>query len=258
MTAPRIARRLALAALPALALSGCGDPVGDWIKGMREKKPAAAEAEAERPPAFELNDTAPMPGEGPPDLVPDAPGFSLAADGPGVCFRLIAEKFGADVKVSEVSSFFGGGEGLDSIVVAPRGQMTSCSVSFQSPADPRKLLSARYDLRSGSFGAPQPVEIRVMGGNAATFRLSDHVIPLSRVDAAALSGLMKAQDARLKKVFSDYAWTGVRLSGPDPFSSSHRLRLDLNGRIAANDLKSSGYASVSLDGKRITADYLMP
>lgn len=75
---------------------------------------------------------------------------------------------------------------------------------------------------------------------------------------AAVTGVMEAQAKRLKSVYGEYAWTGVRLSGPDAFSRTHKLRLDLDGRLAANDLKESGYASVSLDGKRITADYLMP
>ncbi len=50
----------------------------------------------------------------------------------------------------------------------------------------------------------------------------------------------------------------MRLSGPDAFSRTHTLRLDLDGRLAANDIRESGYASVSLDGRRITANHLMP
>jgi hypothetical protein len=95
-------------------------------------------------------------------------------------------------------------------------------------------------------------------GDASSFRLEDHVIPLSRVNAAALTGVMDAQEQRLKAVYGDYAWSGVRLSGPDAFSRTHTLRLDLDGRLAANDIKDGGYASVSLDGKRITANHLMP
>jgi hypothetical protein len=251
ITTPR-SKKLAIAVMLTLALGGCGDPVGDWLKGKGKGDDKAA-ADAEKPAPFELNDSI----GAPPDDA--APGEMLTlAMGPDICFRKIAERFGADVKVSEITSFFGGGDGLGGIVVSPRGQMTSCSVTFQSPSDPRKLLSSRYDTQTGSFSAPQPVEITVMGGNAADFRLADYVVPLSRVNASALTGVMHAQDARLKKVYSDYAWTGVRLSSPGAFSNTHTLRLDLDGRLAANDIKESGYASVSLDGKRITADYLMP
>ena len=73
----------------------------------------------------------------------------------------------------------------------------------------------------------------------------------SAFNAAALTGVMNAQAQRLKSVYGDYAWSGVRLSGPDAFSRTHTLRLDLDGRLAANDIRESGYASVSLDGKRI-------
>lgn len=235
----------------ALALSGCGDPVGDWLF-KNKQQPTSRASDFDR---------AATPDAPPPDGLenggPAARVLTLAA-GPDVCFREIARKFGPDVRVSEITSFFGGGKGLDTIVAHPRGEMTSCSVSFQSPSDPRKLLSARFDSRTGTFGEPEPVEITVMGGNAADFRLADYVIPLSRVNAAALADVMKAQDQRLRTVYGDYAWTGVRLSAPGAFSQTHTLRLDLDGRLAANDIKESGYASVSLDGKRIVADHLMP
>lgn len=251
ITAPP-AKSVAIAFILSLGLSACGDPVGDWLKGKGGDKDTAANREA--PPPFELPDTSAVPGA----ANAGAGEVLTLAMGPDICFRKIAERFGADVKVSEITSFFGGGEGIGGISVAPRGQMTSCSVTFQSPSDPRKLLSARYDSQTGSFSTPQPVEITVMGGNAADFRLADYVIPLSRVNASALTGVMNAQDTRLRKVYSDYAWTGVRLSSPGAFSSTHTLRLDLDGRLAANDIKESGYASVSLDGKRITADHLLP
>ena len=244
----------AVLATLALGLSGCGDPVGNFFKG--DDNAIAENGDAPPPDTLSPDD---LPGGGDRGGSGSSSGAVLSlADGPDVCFREIAKKFGADVKVSEITSFFGGGEGLDNIVASPRGQMTSCSVSFQDPANPKKLLSASFDTRTGAFGDPRPVEITVMGGNAADFRLSDYVIPLSRVNAAALTGVMEAQKPRLSKVYGDYAWTGVRLSSPGAFSGTHTLRLDLSGRLAANDIKESGYASVSLDGKRITADYLMP
>ena len=184
-----------------------------------------------------------------------APALTLAS-GPDVCFREIAGKFGSDVMVSEITSFFSPGEAISGRSSEPRGQMTSCTVSFQNPSDPRKLLTASFNTRTGTFGEPSPVEITVMG-NAANFRLTDYVVPLERINAAALTGVMSEQEKRLKTVYGEYAWSGVRLSGPDAFSRTHTLRLDLDGRLAANDIKESGYASVSLDGKRITANHLI-
>lgn len=239
---------LAAATLLSFCLSGCGDPVGDFFKG--ENEAAAENLEAPPPDGLGQSD---LPG----DATVGAKILSLAS-GPDVCFREIGKQFGPEVKLSEVTSFFSAGEKIDGRSSAPRGQMTSCSVSYQSPSDPRKLLSARFDPNTGSFGTPTPVEITVMGGNAADFRLADYVVPLSRIQPAALSQLMKAQEKRLQAVYSDFAWSGVRLSSPGAFSRTHTLRLDLDGRLAANDIKESGYASVSLDGKRITADFLLP
>jgi hypothetical protein len=246
-------KRIPLAAAAALALTlglaGCGDSSGDA---------GSANAIDSR----ELLDIAPRDDPGMPSpgasasAGTPAPALTLAS-GPDVCFREIARKFGPDVKVSEITSFFSPGEAIAGRSSEPRGQMTSCTVSFQNPSDPRKLLTASFNARTGTFGEANPVEITVMG-NAANFRLEDHVIPLSRVNAAALTGVMEAQEARLKSVYGDYAWSGVRLSGPDAFSRTHTLRLDLDGRLAANDIRESGYASVSLDGKRITSNHLMP
>lgn len=180
------------------------------------------------------------------------------ADGPDVCFRAIAEHLGAEAKVSEITSFFSVGSEIDSGATKPEGEMTSCQVKYQNPDDPRKLLSTRLNLRTGEFDAPKPLEITVMGGNSADFRLDDYLIPLSQINPAALTSIMDAQKARLGGVFSRYAWSGVRLSAPDAFSDTHTLRLDVKGRLASNDVKENGYASVSTDGKKITADHLLP
>lgn len=242
---------LAAAAMLSITLVGCGNTSGTGDNSA-DIHPASVDV-----PEFAPRDE---PGMPPPDGLESGaspvPALTLAS-GPDACFREIARKFGSDVKVAEITSFFSPGEAISGRSSEPRGQMTSCTVSFQNPSDPRKLLAARFDTRTGRFGEPSPVEITVMG-NAASFRLQDHVIPLSRVNAAALAGVMEAQDARLKSVYGDYAWSGVRLSGPDAFSRTHTLRLDLDGRLAANDIRESGYASVSLDGRRITANHLMP
>lgn len=252
MTLPRPALFLTAAALLSLGLGGCGNSSGD-----------GGNSSATDAVSGELLDLEPVdePGMAPPDGLESgggssAPALTLAS-GPDVCFREIARKFGPEIKVAEITSFFSAGEAISGRSSEPRGQMTTCTVSFQNPSDPRKLLAASFNTRTGAFGAPSPVEITVMG-DAASFRLDDHVIPLARVNAAALTGVMDAQEKRLKTVYGDYAWSGVRLSGPDAFSRTHTLRLDLDGRLAANDIKEGGYASVSLDGKRITANHLMP
>ena len=252
MTLPRPAILLTAAALLSLGLGGCGNSSAN-ADDSNAIDPASVE-----PFEFPARDESGMPPlDGLESGGGSAPALTLAS-GPDVCFREIAKKFGSEVKVAEITSFFSAGEAISGRSSEPRGQMTSCTVSFQNPSDPRKLLTARFDTRTGTFGEPSPVEITVMGGNAANFRLADYVVPLGRVNAAALTGVMNAQEQRLKTVYGEYAWSGVRLSGPSAFSRTHTLRLDLDGRLAANDIKESGYASVSLDGKRITANHLMP
>jgi hypothetical protein len=180
------------------------------------------------------------------------------AQGPDVCFKAIAKHIGANTKVSEITSFFSSGPEIDSSSTEQKGQLTTCSVQYQNPDDPRKLLGTRLDIASGQFDKPAPVEISVSGGNAAEFKLDDYLIPLSQLNPAALTAIMDSQKARLSGVYGKYAWTGVRLSSPDAFSQTHTLRLDVEGRLASNDIKESGYASITPDGKKITTNYLLP
>ena len=191
------------------------------------------------------------------DAKPAAAAPTLA-EGPDVCFRAIAKHLGADTKVSEITSFFSVGSAIDSSDSKPEGEMTTCTVEYQNPDDPRKLLNTRLNISTGQFDAPRPVEITVSGGNAAEFNLEDYLIPLSKIDAAALTSVMDAQKAKLGEVYSRYAWSGVRLSAPGPFSNTHTLRLDVTGRLASNDIKEDGYASITTDGKTITTNHLMP
>jgi hypothetical protein len=179
------------------------------------------------------------------------------SSGPDVCIRAIIKHLGANTKVSEMTSFFSSGSAIESSDSEPQGQLTTCTVQYQSPDDPRKLVGTRMDIETGQFEAPSPVEITVMG-NAADFKLDDYLIPLTSIDAAALSTIMEGQKARMSGIMSSYAWTGVRLMGPGAFDNKHTLRLDVTGRLASNDIKHDGYASVSTDGKTITADHLMP
>jgi hypothetical protein len=248
-------RTIAWAAITlAIGLGGCDGPAPE--EPANSAAPDLIDVEV---PEFAPRNAMDMAVPDPLASGPSVPALTLAGDGPDACFREIAKAFGPDIRVAEITSFFSAGEAISgSASAAPRGQMTSCSVSFQDPKDPRKLLSARFDTRTGRFGEPSPVEITVMGGNAADFRLADHVVPLTRVNAAALTGVMEAQDRKLKSVYGDYAWSGVRLEAPDAFSRVHTLRLDLDGRIAANDIRKGGYASVSIDGRRMTRNYLLP
>jgi len=179
------------------------------------------------------------------------------ADGPDVCFKAIAAHLGADAKVMEVTSFFSAGSEINSSDREPKGQLTGCSVDYQDPANPKKLVGTRLDLNTGKFSEPHPIELNVTG-DAANFRLDDYLVALSQVDAAALAAQFEALRPQLEGVYSSYAWTGVRLQPPGAFSNVPTLRLDLDGRLAANDLKKGGYASISIDGKEVVRNNLLP
>src|SRR5690606_14931688 len=152
-----------------------------------------------------------------------------------VCLRAIDEHLGADGQVSQMSSRFDAD-----------GWLLSCTVDYQHPDDAPTPVGARTDASSCTFSEPHHIA-HTTAGNAADFRLEDYLIPLSQVDAAALTGAQESLKAELDGVYGSYAWTGVRLMPPGAFSDTHTLRLDLEGRIAANDIKNSGYASVSVD-----------
>ncbi|RZF65178.1 hypothetical protein EWE75_07360 [Sphingomonas populi] len=179
------------------------------------------------------------------------------AQGPDVCFRAIAKQLGADVKVSEINSFFSPGSKIDASDDEPEGELTTCSVKYQNPEDPRKLLSISMDTHTGTFGKPAPVEISVSGGDASKFKLEDILIPLSTVNAAGLTSIMESQKAKLSSVYSHYAWSGVRLLSPR-FSDVHTLRVDVDGRLASNDIKENGYLSILTDGKTVKINRLTP
>ena len=169
------------------------------------------------------------------------------ADAHDACFRAAAEQIGADAPVSEINSTFS----------ADTGELQLCTVDYQNPADPRKLVGQRLDLATGRFSDPYDIELSV-SGDAASFRLDDYVLPLSQVDVAALPAVIEAQKPALDGVYGSYSWTSVRLMPPGAFSDTHTLRLDLDGRLAANDVRNSGYLSVSTDGGTVVANHLLP
>jgi len=252
----------------ALGLSACGkkaanDGIADAgppAKAVDAPATAAKLPETPKPKTPEVPQPQPQTPETP-EVPQKNAGTSAAvptlADGPDVCFRAVAKHLGADAKVSEISSSFSPGNAIDSNARAPEGQLTSCTVQYQNPEDPRKLLSASLNIATGEFEAPVPVELTVTG-NAATFKLENYLIPLSKVNAAALSSVMEGQKAKLSTVYSRYAWDSIALMAPGAFDRVHTLRLDVRGRLAANDIKGNGYASVSVDGKKIIRNFLKP
>src|SRR5690606_36307357 len=152
-----LARPALFATALALALAACGgaDPATNAA--------GAAGAPADAPT------TAPTTASASASAVP------RFADGHDACFSAVAADLGADASVSEITSLFS----------ADSGELQVCSVDYQNPDDPRKLVGQRLDPATGQFSEPHDIELTV-SGNAADFRLEDYLLPLSQVDAAAL------------------------------------------------------------------------
>ena len=224
---PSPVRNCLLGTAVALALSACGN---------NADTPAATAADA-------ATDATSAPAVAAPPAQAQALTF---ADGPDVCFRAVADALDPATPVSEITSAFD-----------DEGRLEVCTVDYQNPADERKLVGQRLDPATGTFGEPYDIELSV-SGDAASFRLADYLVPLSQVDAAALAETIEGLKPSLEPVYSSYRWTRVRLESPGPFSEVHTLRLDLDGRLAANDVKNSGYASVSLDGRQVVRNHLLP
>ncbi len=207
--------------------------------------------------AGEALDTIAAQVEGAADELSGSANAPTFADGPDVCFKAAAEKLGADAKVAEIASFFSEGPDVDPSEDEPKGQLQTCTVDYQDPEDPRKLLSMRMDSSTGEFQEPQQVEISV-SGNAAEFNLDDYLVKLSDVNTSGLAAKLEEQKAKLDEVYSTHAWTGVRLTEPGAFSDVHLIRVDVAGRIEANDIKGDGYAEFSIDGTKTIGNRLVP
>ena len=114
------------------------------------------------------------------------------------------------------------------------------------------------NVRTGEFAPSSPVDITVTGGDAAEFKRADYVTPLAQVNAAGLTPFMEAQRGPMGKIYSRFAWLGVRLMSPGIFSNVHVLRLDIDGRLATNDVKENGYAEFATDGATLKSNNLKP
>lgn len=174
-------------------------------------------------------------------------GKSLAFDdGADVCFREVSALLPAETKVQEISSYFG-----------EDGKLQVCTVDYQDPQDPRKLVGQRFDAHSGKFSEPYQIELSV-SGNAADFRLEDYLVPLSQVDTSGLGATVEGLKPSLDEVYGSYRWVSVNLESPGPFNEVHTLRLNLEGRLAANDVRNTGSAWLALGGNEVVRNALLP
>lgn len=241
----RAAVLVAALSLP-FALVACGDPTADRdidaeISAMESERAAeeAAAASAEAAASASAEATAwPVP--------------TFQDAGPGVCVDLITDQLGTDLQVHEITSFFSGGPDLEdppiSGEVPAKGELTTCSISYQDPDDEIVLLQRDLDLETGEFEAPVQLEIQY-SGDASEFDLDDYVMDLGELDVSGLPDIVAAEEPALEEVFSDFAWDAVRLMAPGPGSEVHELRLDVAGLIASNGLEENGAMYLTPQGE---------
>lgn len=198
-------------------------------------------------------------GSGDSDTGPAA--YTLKKDGPGACFTAVREELGPDIKVYEVESGFEVGADLtryDAGLPDPPkvGDLTTCIASYQDPKRPKKLLQIRLGTDYTEFDGPNQLELNVIG-DAAEFRLEDHLVPLSAIDTKALARLTKSQQKALNGAYTKWAWVAVSLRAPDFSSRNHELAVDATGRLKSNDVLERGSMSVALDGSKILSNGLV-
>lgn len=181
----------------------------------------------------------------------DAVGGGSMGTGPDACFKAAAEKLGADAKVSDVTALYSPGPEVDPSATEPAGTVMSCTVYYQDPDNPLKLLGIVYNNAAmGGFSQPAPVEVSV-SGDAADFKLDDMLVPLSGINASGLADVMAANKAKLDERYSAHGLTMVQLVGPSSFRDGFALRVQYDGRLKSNDVKEDGSATIALDGKTV-------
>ena len=78
------------------------------------------------------------------------------------------------------------------------GTLTRCRVDYQDPANPQKMLRQEMNAKTGEFGAPKPLEIQLLSGEAAKVDLNKHVSPVKKwnLDAVEKPHLGAERDRR--------------------------------------------------------------
>lgn len=209
----------------ALGLMACGNGGGSFVPA------ASSDAEATSESAFK---------------------YSLA-DGPDICFRLVREELGGEANVSTITSNFGVGTIQSDGETA--GALTKCSVDYQDPSNPERLLDMEINTRTGKFERPREVEIQVIG-SSSDFSLDDYLVPLGRIDVSGLKGFIQEQESELTKIYAKHALSSVDLLDPNFQSSEHRINVEVTGLFKANELENIGDAYLSLDGKKVIENEL--
>ena len=179
------------------------------------------------------------------------------ADGPKGCLDAYKEKIGSDFKLLKFNTFYVLPESIDSSIVksykdANPGDMKTCDITIQDPADEKKAVAYRMDTKTGEIQGPNPVELRV-SGDAESFRLSDHVYPVASIEYAAINQNIDSLKPKIEEKYSGYQVSGIRMDG-NLSTGEPQILVHIDGKLKANDIAKNILVTLSPDGKKILSN----
>lgn len=173
------------------------------------------------------------------------------SDGADICFRKVKEKLGDLAMVNTISSGFDAksNDGKQ----RPTPVLDLCTVQYQDPQNPKKLLKMAMDTHTGEFAAPRPMQLTIIGGDPEKFKLETVLIPLKSVNASTVPEILEKNNALLDAKLSErfFKYLDLRAPGILEVERTHTLTLTISGKYKSNDEKASIAIITSPDGKKI-------
>ena len=158
-------------------------------------------------------------------------------------YTAILEKLGENVKFVDNIDIQIARPSLEGIIIK-QGQADefSISLSYLYPKDKNKLFVQRYSNQY-KWNAGEAKSIRLITGNAETFRLEDEMFDLSPLTAETLSKIVSSALAKYKnaeKYTYQYAkWINIK---------NGIVKVQIYGKLAKNDIEKSEYYYANLNG----------
>ncbi|GHA79269.1 hypothetical protein GCM10009007_20400 [Formosimonas limnophila] len=139
-------------------------------------------------------------------------------------------------------------KGLVNYKGAKGGEMKTCDLKIQDPANDKKAVGYRMDMKTGKIEGPIPVEISV-SGDAESFKLSDVVYPVSGIDYAAIQKNIDTLKPKMDEKYSVYQVSGIRMDS-NLSTGKPQILVHIDGKLKANDVSKNILLTLSPDGKK--------